>query len=456
MDKIICDLCGTSYPDTASQCPICGTARSDASKQQSADMSADAYAYVRGGRFSKSNVRKRNSGRPENRRQPAPAKSAPAKAAPVKPVKPQEGKNPAPQPQEEDGGSNRGLVIVVVVLLLAIIGMVAFVAMKFIDLNNAGGNNSTGSSNVGNASQIPCKGLHLDQTELVFTSPNKTVLLQALVNPVNTTDVLSYSSSDESVVKVDADGLVTPVADGEAVIIITCGDHKLECKVTCEMGITVPPETDPPATEPDETEPPETEPPVTEPPATEPDDTTVTGFCLNRVDFTLNGYGASWNLTLNSPDQFGNTYEGPADPSLVTWTSENPNIATVENGVVTAVGNGKTNIIAEYNGKSRQCIVRCVNVTAPVAGEEVAQPLYKLNYTDVTLNVGEEYPLRLTDIATGANVAGVTYTVADETVCSVDENGKFKALESGIGRSTKITVEYDGQTFTCIVRVRAA
>ena len=25
MSKIICDICGTSYPETSEQCPICGT-----------------------------------------------------------------------------------------------------------------------------------------------------------------------------------------------------------------------------------------------------------------------------------------------------------------------------------------------------------------------------------------------------------------------------------------------
>ena len=27
MNKIICDVCGTAYPETSSQCPICGFAR---------------------------------------------------------------------------------------------------------------------------------------------------------------------------------------------------------------------------------------------------------------------------------------------------------------------------------------------------------------------------------------------------------------------------------------------
>ena len=28
MSKIICDVCGTTYPDSATQCPICGCVRS--------------------------------------------------------------------------------------------------------------------------------------------------------------------------------------------------------------------------------------------------------------------------------------------------------------------------------------------------------------------------------------------------------------------------------------------
>ena len=30
MNKIICDICGTSYPDTAESCPVCGCSRDSA------------------------------------------------------------------------------------------------------------------------------------------------------------------------------------------------------------------------------------------------------------------------------------------------------------------------------------------------------------------------------------------------------------------------------------------
>ena len=63
MSKIICDICGTSYPETATQCPICGCVRpAEAPAVEESDGKAGGYTYVKGGRFSKSNVRKHNQG----------------------------------------------------------------------------------------------------------------------------------------------------------------------------------------------------------------------------------------------------------------------------------------------------------------------------------------------------------------------------------------------------------
>ena len=69
MSKIICDVCGTSYPETGTQCPICGCVRSSDAVTISGDtnealVQAPTYTYVRGGRYSKTNVKKRNAGKP--------------------------------------------------------------------------------------------------------------------------------------------------------------------------------------------------------------------------------------------------------------------------------------------------------------------------------------------------------------------------------------------------------
>ena len=64
MSKIICDICGTRFPDTTEQCPICGHIRSADEKPIEDVLITDSVPHetrqkVRGGRFSKSNVQKR-------------------------------------------------------------------------------------------------------------------------------------------------------------------------------------------------------------------------------------------------------------------------------------------------------------------------------------------------------------------------------------------------------------
>ena len=54
MSKIICDICGTTYPDTAEQCPICGCPRDAALDLLGDDLlldSAEDSSRGKGGRF---------------------------------------------------------------------------------------------------------------------------------------------------------------------------------------------------------------------------------------------------------------------------------------------------------------------------------------------------------------------------------------------------------------------
>ena len=59
MSKIICDVCGTSYPESANQCPICGCVRSGDAVTVRGDTNntevntTGNYTHVKGGRFSK-------------------------------------------------------------------------------------------------------------------------------------------------------------------------------------------------------------------------------------------------------------------------------------------------------------------------------------------------------------------------------------------------------------------
>ncbi|MDI9550190.1 MAG: DUF4091 domain-containing protein [Bacteroidales bacterium] len=60
------------------------------------------------------------------------------------------------------------------------------------------------------------------------------------VEPANTTDLVSWTSSDESVATVDSKGLIKAVSPGEAVIDVVVGDLKESCTVTVlEPGIKI-------------------------------------------------------------------------------------------------------------------------------------------------------------------------------------------------------------------------
>ncbi|MDE5595030.1 MAG: Ig-like domain-containing protein, partial [Muribaculaceae bacterium] len=57
--------------------------------------------------------------------------------------------------------------------------------------------------------------------------------LTATVEPANTTDAtITWKSDNEAVATVSADGLVTAVSVGTAIIKVSCGEVFAECKVT--------------------------------------------------------------------------------------------------------------------------------------------------------------------------------------------------------------------------------
>ena len=57
------------------------------------------------------------------------------------------------------------------------------------------------------------------------------VPLKATVYPVDSEAEVTWSSEDESIVKVDQDGNVTAVGKGNTKIVVACGGVTAECKV---------------------------------------------------------------------------------------------------------------------------------------------------------------------------------------------------------------------------------
>ena len=411
MNKIVCDVCGTSYPDTSVQCPICGTAKTDANKTSAG--SETGYAYVKGGRFSKANVRKRNAGQVDLPRVVAPAKPkqekkpAPAKKQPSAPV--EEKKQ---QPQEKQK-SNVILMVIAALLMLAIVAVCIYIVREQIADRKppVGGTISTTQGTLPSDKQVPCTGLTLGVKSHTFTTAGESFMLSVQKDPIDTTDVVRYESADEKIATVDNKGIVTAVADGTVEIYVYCGDQMVTCMITCDIGIV--------STQP-----------------SEPSQPTIV-LELNSAEFTLRGYGTTHML-----------YSGELDPSQIVWTSSDEKVATVTNGEVMAVGNGNAVITAEYMGQTATCIVHCQDV---VKADYELRTRYGLGH-DFTLKVGDTIVLYLADKASGLRIQAehLNFSVSRDGVIKIDADGKITALSSG---TVTVTVTYGELSFKAIVRV---
>ena len=166
-------------------------------------------------------------------------------------------------------------------------------------------------------------GLKLDKTELAL-EVGGTGMLTATGVPVGET--VTWTSDDESVATVE-NGVVTAVAEGTATITATAGGKSATCKVTVTKAGS--------------------------------EQVTVTGVSLDEATMELSVGGTG---TLNATVTV--TPEGVEAPE-VTWISDDESVATVENGVVTAVAEGTAIITAEAGGKTATC-----KVTVTKAGSE--------------------------------------------------------------------------------------
>lgn len=397
MSKIVCDVCGAAYPESSSRCPVCGSVRystpEPVSDTQVPEGTENEAARPAGGRYTKTNVQKRKKGGKKNMKN--------AKYLAI-----------------------GGAVIVLVVILLALL---------LPSGSNNGGNTPTEAPATNPPTEaptnptVPCTGIELNTATYEFTALGGTFNLAATLTPANTTDALTYTSSDPTVATVSASGQVTAVAEGTAVITVKCGDKTATCNITVVVATEAP----------------------TLPPQT---------LVLNRADFTLFYKDATWRL-----------YSGDIDVSQITFTSDNESIATIDgNGKVTAVGRGTTTVHAEYAGQKVSCIVRCSfkNDTTQGGNGGVQEDngntganrysvysqygkvaLSAENTGDVSIAVGEKVQLFLRDES--LNQIIVEWTVSAENIVTVSGTEVTGAAKGVV----TLSVTYEDVEYKCIVRV---
>lgn len=82
---------------------------------------------------------------------------------------------------------------------------------------------------------VPCTGISLSPSSLTFDTHEESKALTATLTPANTTDDLSWASSNENVATVSNEGVVTIHGIGTAVITATCGSVSESITITQTM-----------------------------------------------------------------------------------------------------------------------------------------------------------------------------------------------------------------------------
>ena len=392
MGKIICELCGTSYSESASQCPICGCAHSNDKQYVTSDVEdtpvQSQYQHVKGGRFSKSNVKKRNK---TNLSVATPSSTAKKSADSEK--------------------SNKGLVITVLVLLLAIIAVIAYIVFTIvIPIMTQGKEESlmnTETMYVSEKSEtdppsVLCAELLLEQEEMTLLV-GESAQLNVEVIPADTTDLTTFAVADEVIASVDTSGVITALSPGETMVSISCGEVKTHCFISVEAIELV----------------------------------------FDQTEVSLDQVGAEVQI-----------YSGYLPTVDILWYSDDENIATIQDGTITAVGNGITTVYGEYGDMTASCVVWCniedtnTDVTVVDNGPYRLDNPYGVSDTDASISIGSSFTLYLVD-KDDNRVSGATWSVAKGYSCTV-EDGLITGVAAG---QSTVVATYGGESYSCIVRV---
>jgi uncharacterized protein YjdB len=242
---------------------------------------------------------------------------------------------------------------------------------------------------------------------------NQGISLAAVVTDASgnvlTGRVVTYSSSNTAVATV-LDGMVTAVAPGSATITATCEGVSGSVTVTITSATSTAP---------------------------------VATVTLSPLSLAI-PVGSSGQVTAILKDAAGQSVTGRA----ITWSSSQTSVATVSNGVVTAVSAGSTTITATSEGKSGTMIVSAV---ASAGGSAVATVTVSPNSATVEVGFTTQFSAVLKD-ANGQVLTGraVTWTSSDPAAASVSATGLVSGISYGTssGGNVTITATAEGKSGT--------
>ena len=237
--------------------------------------------------------------------------------------------------------------------------------------------------------------------EKIEIAKDKSIRLTASLTPIDTSDELTWTSSNEEVATVE-DGVVKAVGFGEAEIVAMAGSVTKSCPVKVYQG--------------------------------------VNNITLDVTSHTM-AIGDFLQLTAT-------IYPKDAEYKDVIWSSDNEDVAVVDQkGLVQAKAYGKVKITATSKDGGLEAV--CNVTVEPVAVTEVS-----LNAKAVTLKVGETYQLKETILPENATDKTVTWTSSNTKAATVS-GGAVTAV--GTGSAVIIVKTNSGaKTASCTVTVQGS
>ena len=154
------------------------------------------------------------------------------------------------------------------------------------------------------------------------------------------------------------------------------------------------------------------------------------------------------NMVVGDEENLTATVEPEGAADKVEWTSSDEDVVTVdENGKITAVGEGTATITVTAGGKTATCTVTVTAKPVPITG---------ISLDDAEVSVGRTIQLKPKFTPADTTQRGVTWESSDETIATVDKNGRVKGLAEGEVSITVTSTENADITATCTVTVTPA
>ena len=164
----------------------------------------------------------------------------------------------------------------------------------------------------------------------------------------------------------------------------------------------------------------------------------VTGISVSTAPLSLSVGDSGYFTVTFEPSQATN--------KSVTWSSNNPNVASVDSsGRITAKANGTAIITVKSVDNPRATATRTVIVTTKTSGVTVTPE-------SAALNVGTTKQLTATVAPSTASNKSVTWTSSDNTIATVSSTGLVTAKGNGTATITARTAS-GGYTDTCTITV---